>query len=94
MPGHAMPPTFACDDCGSVSLTLPDELVDAALVRCSRCGHVFGCWAEFKQVVEQIIAGEAGYDATPSAPETPCIRDLVPGRGASWPPQGRSPRSS
>lgn len=49
---------FACDDCGSISVILPAELIDSAFVRCSGCGREYGPWREFKQEVEQIISAE------------------------------------
>lgn len=50
---------FACENCDSVSVILPTELIDSAFVRCSGCGREYGCWGEFKQEVEQIISAEA-----------------------------------
>lgn len=49
---------FACDNCGSISVILPTELIDSALVRCGGCGREYGRWREFKQEVDQIISAE------------------------------------
>lgn len=49
---------FACDNCGSISVILPAELVDSAIVRCSGCGREYGRWGEFKLEVEQIVSAE------------------------------------
>ena len=50
--------TFACDDCGSISITLPANLTDSARVMCSSCGRDYGCWFQFKQDAERIISAE------------------------------------
>ena len=49
---------FACDNCGSISVILPAELIESALVKCSGCGREYVCWGEFKQEVEQTLSGE------------------------------------
>ncbi|MFN3671019.1 MAG: hypothetical protein ACK4VM_03815 [Bosea sp. (in: a-proteobacteria)] len=65
---------FACDNCGSVSVVLPEELIESAFVRCSGCGREFGRWGQFKQEVERIISAQprgmngsahAGFDTAP-----------------------------
>jgi hypothetical protein len=46
---------FGCENCGCSAVTLPEELVDGALVRCNRCRRVFCTWAEFKEQTRRVL---------------------------------------
>lgn len=59
MLGVALMSTFACHDCGSISIILPADLTDSARVMCSGCGRDYGCWSQFKQDAERIISAES-----------------------------------
>jgi hypothetical protein len=49
---------FACERCGSPSITFPDEIHDAAELHCAGCGVDLGSWYVFKERTRQIILRE------------------------------------
>jgi hypothetical protein len=49
---------FACRTCGSPSITVPDEINDAAELRCASCGVGLGSWHAFKERTRQAILSE------------------------------------
>ena len=53
---------FACANCGSPSVNLPDTLIDESVVECRGCGRTISSWAEFKRRTAQIIAAEHGTE--------------------------------
>ena len=58
---------FGCENCGCSAVTLPEELVDGALVRCNRCRRVFCTWAEFKEQTQRVLM-ERERDDEPAVP--------------------------
>ena len=60
---------FGCENCGCSAVTLPEELVDGALVRCNRCRRVFCTWAEFKEQTRRVLMeGERERNDEPAVP--------------------------
>ena len=51
-------PQFACPSCGSPSISVPDEIHDAAEVHCAGCGMSLGSWHAFKERTRQVILKE------------------------------------
>jgi hypothetical protein len=49
---------FACSSCGSPSITVPDEIHDAAELHCAGCGMSLGSWHAFKERTRQVILSE------------------------------------
>ncbi len=49
---------FACERCGSPSITFPDEIHDAAELHCAGCRVGLGSWYAFKERARQIILRE------------------------------------
>ncbi|HEU4519410.1 MAG TPA: hypothetical protein VFS03_07830 [Microvirga sp.] len=60
-----MPDQFACPTCASPAVTLPDELVPDAAVRCQSCGRFVSTWLEFKCRTTAVIMAQ---HATARAP--------------------------
>jgi hypothetical protein len=68
---------FGCGNCGCSAVTLPEELVDSALVRCNRCRRVFCTWAEFKEQTRRVpTAGERERNDEPAVPPNGTEVDL------------------
>jgi hypothetical protein len=62
---------FACERCGSPSITFPDEIHDAAELHCAGCGSGLGSWYAFKErtrqiILKQIHSGEISADRASS----------------------------
>jgi uncharacterized Zn finger protein len=49
---------FACPTCASPAVTLPDELVADAAVRCQSCGRFVSTWLEFKCRTTAVIMSQ------------------------------------
>ena len=49
---------FACTECASPAVVLPEELADTALVHCQGCNKPIATWALFKQRTTQAILAE------------------------------------
>jgi hypothetical protein len=58
MNGFALVSNFACDRCGSPSIMLPENLEDAAPIRCSGCGVELGTWGVFKERARRLIMAD------------------------------------
>lgn len=58
MSGFALLSNFACDDCGSPAIMLPEPLSDASPIRCSGCGGTHGSWGAFKQRAKALILSD------------------------------------
>jgi hypothetical protein len=63
--GDPMPDQFACPTCASPAVTLPDELVPDAAVRCRNCDRFVSTWLEFKCRTTAVIMAQ---HATARAP--------------------------
>ena len=44
---------FACRNCGSPAVSIPEALNDAAAVHCARCGFVVGTWSELQALARE-----------------------------------------
>jgi hypothetical protein len=49
---------YACTECGSPAVTLPDRLDPNALVHCRDCRNPVATWAVFKYMTTQTILAE------------------------------------
>ena len=49
---------YACTDCGSPAVTLPDRLDPNALVHCGDCRNPVATWADLKYMTTQTILAE------------------------------------
>ena len=61
MSGFALVSNFACEDCGSPAIMLPEELNDAANIKCSGCGAELGTWGAFKRSARQLIMSDVEH---------------------------------
>jgi hypothetical protein len=64
MDGSRATPSFACTTCGSPSITVPDEIHDAANLSCAGCGAGAGSWLAFKERIRQAILHEIASGKT------------------------------
>lgn len=55
MSGFALLSNFACEDCGSPGIMLPEHLSDASAICCSGCGAGHGTWGAFKFRARKLI---------------------------------------
>ena len=67
---------FGCENCGSSAVTLPEELVDSALVRCNRCRRELCTWAEFKERTRRVLEGGRERNDEPAVPTNGTEVDL------------------
>jgi len=49
---------YACSECGSPAVTLPNRLDEHALVHCRDCRKPIATWAIFKHRTTQVILAE------------------------------------
>lgn len=49
---------FACEACGSPSVTFPARVTDDALITCGGCGLRLASWADFKRRTRQTVLRE------------------------------------
>ena len=49
---------YACSECGSPAITLPDQLDPKALVHCRDCRKPVATWAAFKHKATRAILAE------------------------------------
>jgi hypothetical protein len=60
-------PTFACTNCGCVSIRVPPDIDADVLIACRDCGHPHGTWAELKRRAEAARNSAHAVDMSASA---------------------------
>ena len=50
---------YACSECGSPAVTLPERLDGTALVHCRDCRSAIATWAVFKHRTTELILAES-----------------------------------
>lgn len=83
MSGFALLSNFACHTCSSPSIMLPEELTEAAPIRCSGCGMRLGSWGAFKEQVRQVVMAEVETGAI-------SVRDIGPDLMLDMPTERRA----